>query len=214
MKRVIDEAVTMHAEEVVLSVPDGRKITILINSTPIHSDDGAVESMIVTMQDLAPFQELNRLRAEFLGMVSHELRAPLAAIKGSAATVLGASRVLDHTEMQQFFRIIEVQADHMDNLISDLLDAGRIDSGMLSVDLQAGACVWTGGAGPDYLPKWWRQSDHPRRPAAGLAPCDGRRTSHRSGTKTTSSPTHPCMLRSLRSSMSVRCVMASTSPFR
>ncbi len=134
MKRVIDEAVTMRAEEVVLSVPDGRRITMLINSAPIHSAGGAVESMVVTMQDLAPFQELNRLRAEFLGMVSHELRAPLVAIKGSAATVLGTSRVLDRTEMQQFFRIIEVQADHMDNLISDLLDAGRIDSGMLSVD--------------------------------------------------------------------------------
>ena len=134
MKRVIDDAVTVRAEEVVLSVPDGRRITMLINCTPIHSDAGAVESMIVTMQDLAPFQELNRLRAEFLGMVSHELRAPLAAVKGSAATVLGSSRVLDRTEMQQFFRIIEVQADHMDNLISDLLDAGRIDSGMLSVD--------------------------------------------------------------------------------
>ena len=134
MKRVIDDAVTVRAEEVVLSVPDGRRITMLINCTPIHSAAGAVESMIVTMQDLAPFQELNRLRAEFLGMVSHELRAPLAAIKGSAATVLGSSRVLDRTEMQQFFRIIEVQADHMDNLISDLLDAGRIDSGTLSVD--------------------------------------------------------------------------------
>ncbi|MCY3614869.1 MAG: response regulator [Bacteroidetes bacterium] len=134
MKQVIDDAMTMRAEEVVLSVPDGRRITMLINSTPIHSAGGAVESMIVTMQDLAPFQELNRLRAEFLGMVSHELRAPLAAIKGSAATVLGASRVLDRTEMQQFFRIIEVQADQMDNLISDLLDAGRIDSGTLSVD--------------------------------------------------------------------------------
>ena len=134
IKRVIDDAVTMRSEEVVLSVPDGRRTTMLINSTPIYSAAGAVESMIVTMQDLAPFQELNRLRAEFLGMVSHELRAPLAAIKGSAATVLRSSRVLDRTETQQFFRIIEGQADQMDNLISDLLDAGRIDSGMLSVD--------------------------------------------------------------------------------
>jgi len=134
MNRLIHDAVTVRAEEVVLSVPDGRKITMLVNATPIHSAAGVVESMIVTMQDLAPFQELNRLRAEFLGMVSHELRAPLAAIKGSAATVLGASRAPDRTETQQFFRIIEGQADHMANLISDLLDAGRIDSGMLSVD--------------------------------------------------------------------------------
>ena len=37
------------------------------------------------MQDLAPLQELERMRAEFPGMVSHELRVPLTSIKGSTA---------------------------------------------------------------------------------------------------------------------------------
>ena len=134
MEQVITGAATVRAEEVVLSVPDGRNITILVNATPIRAADGTVESMVVTMQDLAPLQELERLRTDFLGMVSHELRAPLAAIKGSAATVLGTSRALDRAEVRQFFRIIEAQADHMDNLISDLLDAGRIEAGTLSVD--------------------------------------------------------------------------------
>ena len=134
MRRIISGAATVRAEEVVLSVPDGRSITLLVNATPIRSADGTAESMVVTLQDLAPLEELERLRVEFLGMVSHELRAPLAAIKGSAATVLGASRVLDRAEVRQFFRIIEAQADHMDSLVSDLLDAGRIDSGTLSVD--------------------------------------------------------------------------------
>ena len=67
-------------------------------------------------------------------MVSHELRAPLTSIKGATTTVLRASRVLDPAEVRQFFRIIDAQADHMDGLIGDLLDAGRIDSGTLSVD--------------------------------------------------------------------------------
>ncbi len=63
------------------------------NATPIHSEDGTVASVVVTMQDLAPLEELDRLRTEFLNMVSHELRTPLAAIKGSTATVLDASPV-------------------------------------------------------------------------------------------------------------------------
>ena len=123
----------VRAEEVVLQVPDGRSIKALLNATAIGSDNGEVESLVVTLQDLTPLQELERLRAEFLGMVSHELRAPLTSIKGSAATVLGASPVLDPAEMLQFFRIIDEQADHMRGLISDLLDSGRIDSGTLSV---------------------------------------------------------------------------------
>ena len=134
MKEVISGAATVRGEEVVLSVPDGRSITLLVNATPIRSADGAAESMVVTVQDLAPLEELDRMRAEFLGMVSHELRAPLAAIKGSAATVLDASRILEAAEMREFFRIINAQADHMGSLVSDLLDAGRLDSGTLSVD--------------------------------------------------------------------------------
>ena len=124
---------TIRAEEIELSVPDGRSVTTLINATPIRSADGAIERVVVTLQDLAPLDELERLRAEFLGMVSHELRAPLTSIKGSAATVLSAAPELDPAEMREFFRIIDEQADHMRGLVGDLLDVGRIDAGMLSV---------------------------------------------------------------------------------
>ena len=124
---------TVRAEEMVLSVPDGRSVRTLVNSTPIRSEDGAVASVVVTMQDLAPLDELERLRAEFLGMVSHELRAPLTSIKGSAATLLEAGQDLDPAERHEFFRIIHDQTDRMRGLISDLLDAGRIDAGTLSV---------------------------------------------------------------------------------
>ena len=123
----------LRAEEVVLQAPGGQSISMLINATPILGQDGDVASVVVTMQDLAPLEELDRLRTEFLNMVSHELRTPLAAIKGSTATVLGASPVLDPTELHQFFRVVDEQADYMRGLIADLLDAGRIEAGALSV---------------------------------------------------------------------------------
>ena len=124
---------TVRAEEVVLSVPDGRSVRTLINATPIQAADGAVESVVVTLQDLAPLEELERLRAEFLGIVSHELRTPLISIKGAATTVLEASPPPDPAEMLQFFRVINEQADRMRGLIGDLLDHGRIVTGTLSV---------------------------------------------------------------------------------
>ena len=85
------------------------------------------------MRDLGPLDELERRRAEFLEMVSHELRVPLSSIKGLTATVLGNAAAVDPAEMRQFFRIIEQQADDMDGLVRDLLDAGRIETGTLSV---------------------------------------------------------------------------------
>ncbi|MDE2695321.1 MAG: response regulator [Chloroflexota bacterium] len=124
---------TVRAEEIVIGMPDGRSVTVLLNATPILSEDGTVESVVVTLQDMADVEELERLRAEFLAMVSHELRGPLTSIKGSAATVLDSSAELDPAVVRQFFRIIGDQADHMHDLVSDLLDVARIETGELAV---------------------------------------------------------------------------------
>ena len=135
--QLLSSAKTLRAEEIVLEVPDGRSVTTLVNVTPIQSEDGVIESVVVTLQDMAPLEEMERSRAEFLSLVSHELRAPLAAIKGSASTVLEASPAPALAEIRQFFRIIEQQANHMRGLISDLLDAGHIEAGTLSVTPEA-----------------------------------------------------------------------------
>ena len=125
---------TVRAEEIVIGVPDGRSVSVLLNATAIRSEEGQVESVVVTLQDMTALEELDRLRAEFLGMVSHELRAPLTSIKGSAATVLGSSADLDPAVVRQFFRIIDEQADHMHDLVADLLDVARIETGTLPVN--------------------------------------------------------------------------------
>ena len=124
---------TIRAEEIVLSVPDAPSVPVLINATPIQDPEGTVVSVVVTMQDLAPLRDLERQRAEFLAMVAHELRAPLTSIKGSTATLLGTGRPLDSAEMVLLFRIVDEQADRMRTLIADLLDAGRIRAGTLTV---------------------------------------------------------------------------------
>ena len=146
-------AETVRAEEVALSVPDGRSVRTLINATAIEAEGPVPGSVVITLQDLAPLDEVERLRTEFLGLVSHELRTPLTAIKGAAVTLMEQPAGLDPAEMREFFRIIVEQAEQMRGLISDLLDTGRIDSGTLSVSPEPSA------AGPFH---------------AGRAPVQGR----------------------------------------
>ena len=124
---------TARAEEIVLSVPDGRSVSALMNATPILADDGEVETYVVTLQDMTALEELERLRAEFLAMVSHELRTPLTSVKGSITTLLDPPSPLNPAEMRQFHRIIDSQVDRMHVLISDLLDVARIETGTLAV---------------------------------------------------------------------------------
>ena len=128
----VDE--TVRAEEIVMQVPDGRSVTVLLNSTPILSDEGVVESVVVTMQDMADVEELERMRAEFLAMVSHELRTPLTSIMGSATAIMNSRMDLDPAVVRQFVRIIGDQAEHMNTLVADLLDVARIETGALPVN--------------------------------------------------------------------------------
>ena len=133
LAQVLSTGESVRAEEIVLSVPDGRSVNVLVNATPIRSGDGAVETCVVTLQDMTALEEMERLRAEFLAMVSHELRTPLTSVKGSIATLLDPPTPLNPAEMRQYFRIIDGQIDRMHVLISDLLDVARIETGTLAV---------------------------------------------------------------------------------
>ena len=124
---------TVRAEEIVIGVPDGRSVAVLLNATAIRSEQGGVESVVVTLQDMTAVEQLERLRAEFLAMLSHELRMPLTSVKGSVATLLNPSAALTPAETLQFHRIIDAQTERMRELISDLLDVAQIETGTLSV---------------------------------------------------------------------------------
>ena len=123
----------LQAEEMTVVPVEGPPVAVLVNATPLYSEDGDAVSIVVTMQDMTAFQELERARTDFLGMVSHELRAPLAAIRGSASTVLDDVAPPEPAEVRQFFLIVREQADRMRKLISDLLDVARIQAGALPV---------------------------------------------------------------------------------
>ena len=130
---------TVRAEEMTLLAPDGRSVAVLVNASPIPAaegqpdEGGEVESYVVTLQDLTELEELGRLRAEFLGLVSQQLRTPLAAVRGAVATLQESGAELEAFETRQFHGIIREQTERMRRLIGDLLDVARIETGTLTV---------------------------------------------------------------------------------
>ncbi len=110
---------------------------VLVNATPIYSDDGEITSAVAVIQDMTPLEEVEQLRNEFLGMVSHELRTPLTVIKGCTSVVLdGNSRPSSASAMLQYFRMIDEQSDQLNDLVNNLLDMTQIEVGALSVILE------------------------------------------------------------------------------
>ena len=124
---------TLHAKELGLSVADNPTVGVLSSAATIQLDGDETASAMLTLQDMTPFEQFDLMRTRFMSMVSQELREPLSAIKGATATLLEEANELDRAEMRAFFRIIAEQTGRMLSLVGDLLDAGRIEAGMLSV---------------------------------------------------------------------------------
>jgi len=116
---------------------DGTPIWIEHHNAPVQDESGKVVAIQGIVRDVTErmqsMEDMERLRSDFLGMVTHELKTPLAAIKGSAATALGSPRPLDYEEIRELFQIIDEQSDRLRDLTDNLLDISRIEAGSLSV---------------------------------------------------------------------------------
>jgi two-component system phosphate regulon sensor histidine kinase PhoR len=90
--------------------------------------------VMIVLHDMTELRRLESLRRELVANVSHELKTPLAAIKGYAETLrLGA--VNDQEHNLHFVRRIEEQADRLHELILDILQIARLESGQESLEL-------------------------------------------------------------------------------
>ena len=95
-------------------------------------------------QAVNKLEEADACKDEFLAMLAHELRNPLAPIR-SAAELLRIAE-LDHAQVQKTSEIIARQADHMTSLVDDLLDASRVNRGLVTLEkkpLDIGASLLT-----------------------------------------------------------------------
>jgi signal transduction histidine kinase len=79
----------------------------------------------------------NRLQEDFISTITHELRTPLGFIKGYATTLLRSDTTWDPATQQEFLRIIDQETDRLQELIENLLDSARLQSGTLKMDFQA-----------------------------------------------------------------------------
>lgn len=79
-------------------------------------------------------REMELLKAELLGTVSHELRSPLASIKGYAATLLRHERRISREERHQFLLAINEASDRLEIIIERLLEVSQLETGEVTIE--------------------------------------------------------------------------------
>ncbi len=116
----------------------------------------AFESERRTVEEL---RRLSALRADFVSLVSHELRSPMAAVIGAARTLQARWRELRPDQRERFLALIGDETSRLADLIGDVLDTSRIDAGTFSyrfgdVDVSAivQEIVTTSSLGQDEVP--------------------------------------------------------------
>jgi two-component system, OmpR family, phosphate regulon sensor histidine kinase PhoR len=93
---------------------------------------GRVTHLILTIEDLTELHRLETVRRDFVAYVSHELRTPLAAVKLLAETLQHAVRD-DPAAARDFAAQISERTDHLSQLVAELLELSRIESGKLQL---------------------------------------------------------------------------------
>jgi len=87
-------------------------------------------------------REMELLKAELLGTVSHELRSPLASIKGYAATLLRHERRISREERHQFLLAINEASDRLEIIIQRLLEVSQLETGEVTINRSPGDMVY------------------------------------------------------------------------
>ncbi len=115
--------------------PDGSHISVAVTYTPLFDERGRLANIIGNVVDITPFREEEEIKSTFVSIISHELKTPVAIIKGYAQTLARPDAEWDPETARQGLQVIEEEADRLETLIDTLLDVSRIQAGGLKLDL-------------------------------------------------------------------------------
>lgn len=118
-----------------LARPNGLTLPVGITYAPLLSLDGGLLNIVATVRDITRFREAEELKSIFISVISHELKTPVALIKGYVSTLRREDASWDREIVKDSLEVIEEEADRLTELIENLLDASRLQTGALSINL-------------------------------------------------------------------------------
>lgn len=114
---------------------DGHKTSVSITYSPLYDQEGELAHIVGSVHDVSRFREAQEMKEMFISVISHELKTPVALIKGYANTLRREDAKWDADTVQESLTVIEEESDRLDRLINDLLQASRIQAGTLKLEL-------------------------------------------------------------------------------
>ncbi len=112
-----------------LSLADAAVRWLRVRSFPVRDNKGVLLGRGILFDDITLERSLVESRGETLALAAHELKTPLAIIKGCATTLLGSSARWDAAMQREMLQMIDTQSDRLHDVLNTLLDVWRLDAG-------------------------------------------------------------------------------------
>ncbi|MCA9978386.1 MAG: PAS domain S-box protein, partial [Anaerolineales bacterium] len=111
-----------------LEIPGQNGRTYYANLSDIFTTDGQEMGRVAVLHDITHLKEVDELKTEFVRTVSHDLKNPLAVMRGYTTMLPMAGEI--NQGQKKYIQKIETSIDRMEHLVTDLLDLGRIEAGV------------------------------------------------------------------------------------
>jgi PAS domain S-box-containing protein len=107
-----------------------------VSFAPVRDVVGTVTGTVAVFRDYTREAEIDRMKSDFVSIVSHELRTPLTSIKGYLDLVLMGAAGPVNKQQVSFLEIAKDNTERLNDMVADLLDISRIESGKVELDVQ------------------------------------------------------------------------------
>ncbi len=115
---------------------NGTERILMANVAPVRNPRGEMRGLAVVLRDISQLKALDRMKSQFVSMVSHDLKAPLAAIEGYLDVILTGAAGTDPERTRMMLERCRERAQSLQALIRDLLDLTSLESGKISRQLE------------------------------------------------------------------------------
>lgn len=126
-KIIAKEKILLKTYTTQIDILPNNELIIEAACTPVPNPDGSLAGVVIILSNITQFKKIEQIKSQFVSMVAHELKTPLAAVQGFINIILDDSLCVDREKQKEYMQRSTVRLKSLTDLVNDLLDISRME---------------------------------------------------------------------------------------